>query len=205
MRAGLLRARTVVVPSVGAAEIVIEVVIVYAAVKSVRASLGYHLYLAARATSEVRRLVRRRNLKLFNTSDRDGNNGRRCLAVPGTVIGAYSSGGVATKALDISVVVAAHVIGGIAPIKLERVLVRSCTADVAIEVLARLKDGQGRCVAATVRQVHERLAAEVGADGGVHGLQLSAYRYGNLDDLRNGAQLEYGVQGQLEADLHHLV
>src|SRR6266566_3829814 len=126
MRAGLLRPRTVVVPSVGAAKIGIEIVFVDAAVESVCAALGHHLYLAARATTKIRSLVCRRDLKLFHTADRDGNNGRRCLVESGTVRGACTSGGVRTKTPDISVVISAHIIGGIAPIKLESVLVSSC-------------------------------------------------------------------------------
>ena len=121
------------------------------------------------------------------------------------MIGAYSSGCVTTKAPDIGVVVSAHVIGGVAAVKLESVLVSGCTADVAIDVLARLKDGEGRCVAADVRQVDERLAAEGRADGGVHSLQLGTDCHCNFDRLGNASQFEDGVYCQLDAHLNHLV
>ena len=65
----------IVVPRVGSAKSRILVIIVDAAMERVRAALGHHLYLAARATAEVCGLVCRRDLKLFHAADRDGNNG----------------------------------------------------------------------------------------------------------------------------------
>ena len=72
-------------------------------------------------------------------------------------------------------------------------MVRSRATDVAIDVLAGLKDGQGRSVSAGVRQVNQRGAAEGRANRRVHGLQFGSHRHGNLDRLRNRADLEYGV------------
>src|SRR5579863_3602479 len=122
--------------------------------EGVCAALGDDLDLAARPAGEVRSLICRRNLKLFDAGDGDGNNSRRRLSKAGTVHGAGAAGGVRSKALDVRVVVAAHVIGGKAAVKLEGVLIASIPADVAVDILARLKDGKSRSVSADVRQVH---------------------------------------------------
>src|SRR6266436_912248 len=204
MRAGLLRARTVVVPSVGAAKIGIEIVFVDAAVESVCAALRHDLDLAARTAGEVRSLVCRGDLKLLHAGHRDGNNRRRCLGKPGTVHGAGATGGVRSKALDIRVVVAAHVIGCIAAVKLEGVLVARIPSDVAIDVLTRLKNGQGRGVTALVRQVDKRLSAEGRADGSVHGLQLGTGGIGHLDCTGNASDFKSRIYGQLKADFYPL-
>jgi len=80
---------------------------------------GHHLDLAARATVKSAVWFAVATLNSSTTADRNGTTAEGGLAEAGTVIGACSSSGVRTKARDISVVVSAHVIGGIAPVKLE--------------------------------------------------------------------------------------
>ena len=70
--------------------------------------------------------------------------------------------------------------------------------------LPRLKNREGRCVAARVRQVDKRLAAEGRADGGVHGLQLGTGRIGHLDRAGNASDFQSGIYGQLAADFYDL-
>src|SRR5216684_6681536 len=163
--------------------------------QGVGAAPRHDLYLAPGATAEVRSLVRCSNLELLNTFDRDRNNSRGCLVVAGTMIVACSSRGVRAETPNVSVVVSAHVVGGKAAVQLEGVLVRSVAADVAIDVLAGLKDGEGRGVAAGIRQVDKSLAAQVRTHSGVHSLQLGAGCIGNLDGLRNRADLKDRVYG----------
>src|SRR3984893_14593335 len=172
--------------------------------QGVGAALGRDRYLAASAPAEVGGLVCRGNLELLNAFDRDRNNSRGCLVEARTVIVACASAGVRAEALNISVIVATHIVGGKSTVKLESVLVARVTADVAIDVLPRLEDGQGRCVAADVRQVHERLAAAGRPDAGVHGLQLGAGRIGHLDRTGNASDFQSGIYGQLAADFYDL-
>src|SRR4029077_14770707 len=95
-----LRLVVVVIPAVGAAESRVLVVIVNPAMQGVGAALGQDLNLAARAPAEVGSLVSRGNLEFLNAGDRDRNNCGGRLVVAGTVLGACSSGGVRTKALN---------------------------------------------------------------------------------------------------------
>src|SRR6202163_1888307 len=111
----------------------------------VRAALGRDRYLAASAPAEVGGLVSRGNLEFLNAGDRDRNNCGGRLVEAGAVHGTCASGGVRTKALNISVIVATHIVGGKSTVKLEGVLVASIPADVAIDVLPRLKNREGRC------------------------------------------------------------
>src|ERR1700681_2452561 len=170
----------------------------------VRAALGRDRYLAASAPAEVGSLVSRGNLEFLNAGDRDRNNCGGRLVVAGAVLGACSSGGVRNKALNISVIVATHIVGGKSTVKLEGVLVACVAADVAIDVLARLKNGQGRCVAASVREIDKRLAARGRPDSGIHGLQLGAGRIGDLDRAGNASDFQSGIYGQLAADFYDL-
>src|ERR1700681_4465001 len=124
--------------------------------QGVGAALGQDLDLAARAPAEVGSLVSRGNLEFLNAGDRNRNNCGGRLVEAGAVHGACASGGVRTKALNISGIVATHIVGGKSTVELKGVLVARVTADVAIDVLARLKNREGRCVAARVRQVDER-------------------------------------------------
>src|SRR5271168_2487931 len=99
MRAGVWRVGAVVVPGVGPAKSRTLIVFVNAAMENIGAALGHDRDLAAGATGKVRSLIRRRDGKLFDASDGDGNDGRGRLVVAGAVHRANSAGGVGTEAL----------------------------------------------------------------------------------------------------------
>src|SRR5262249_2282794 len=140
--------------SVGARESAVEIVFVGTPVECIGAALGHQLHLASAATVKVCGLICRGNLELLDTGDGNRDHSRGRLGETRAVLHARSTSGIAAEAGDVRVVIPAHVVGGIAAVELERVLVGSSAARVAVDVLAGLEDSQRRSIAGEVGQVN---------------------------------------------------
>src|SRR6185437_1504950 len=140
MRARLFETFAIIIKSVRSTKIVVEVVFVHAAMERFRAGLRLQLHLATAATVEVGGLIGRGNLEFRNACYGNGNNSRRGLVETRAVHSASASGRVGAERPDVRIVVPAHVIGRVAAVKLEGVLVARKTTRVAVDILAGLED-----------------------------------------------------------------
>ena len=202
MPVGSRCAGQVIVPGIGG-EIVIQIILVSAAVPVIGTAPGNYLHLSACRAVEVGGLAGTVDFKLFHAVGRGRQDSRWPTCHCKTLIG-DASGRVAGETRRVDAHAAVHVVGVVATIEHEAALIHDRTSNTAVRTHAWLQLNKGADVAVKAGQRVQSDTADGVAHRGIRGLQFSA---GCLDlhyHIR-APNLERGIKDGRNSDLYDLV
>ena len=194
----------IILPALGR-PVVIFVVFVARAVPGLGSAFGDDLHFGAGRTIEIGGLAGGIHFEFFDAILRSGDYARGAANPYSQVIlRGHATGRIARIAGGVDVHAAVHVVGIVAAIEREVVLVKNGAADAAVRTYARLQFDECADVAAQAGQVIDGDAVNGVAHRGVHRLQLIADG-GHFYHHIRCAHLQNQIRRKVDSDLHDLI